>query len=101
MHGPVACIGMGVIGCGWATYLAGQGMNVRVWDPDPDAGSRLERTLEAAWPAMTELGLTTGGSPDRVTLCDSADAAVDGATFVQESSPVSYTHLTLPTILLV
>jgi carnitine 3-dehydrogenase len=36
---------------------------------------------------MTELGLTTGGSPDRVTLCDSADAAVDGATFVQESSP--------------
>ena len=87
MHGPVGCIGMGVIGCGWATYLAGQGVNVRAWDPDPDAGKRLERTLEAAWPAMTELGLATGASSDRVTLCDSAAAAVDGATFVQESSP--------------
>jgi len=78
---------MGVIGCGWASYFAGRGVEVRAWDPDPRAPERLERTLELAWPAMDSLGLAPSASPTRIRFCESMFEAVEGAAFVQESAP--------------
>ena len=78
---------MGVIGCGWASYFAGRGVEVWAWDPDPRAPERLERTLELAWPAMDSLGLAPSASPTRIRFCESMFEAVEGAAFVQESAP--------------
>ncbi len=86
-HEPVACIGMGVIGCGWACYFASRGINVRAWDPDPQAAGLFQRTVAQAWPAMEAMGLAPGASPDRVVFFDSATEAVEGASLVQESAP--------------
>ena len=53
----VACVGAGVIGGGWVAYFLARGFRVRAWDPAPDAEARLRAIVEAAWPALTELGL--------------------------------------------
>ncbi|MEJ8280082.1 3-hydroxyacyl-CoA dehydrogenase NAD-binding domain-containing protein [Pseudonocardia spirodelae] len=83
----VACIGAGVIGGGWAAYFLSRGLAVRAWDPGPGAGDRLRRTVDAAWPALTELGLAPGADPQAITLHPTAAEAVAGADFVQESAP--------------
>lgn len=83
----VACIGAGVIGAGWAAYFLAHGLRVRAWDPAPDAEQKLRRVIDAAWPALTELGLAAGADPAAITLHGTAAEAVAGADFVQESAP--------------
>lgn len=83
----MACIGMGVIGCGWACYFASRGIDVRAWDPDSGAADLFLRTVDQAWPAMEAMGLAPGASPDRVVFLNSAAEAVEGASLVQESAP--------------
>ena len=83
----VACIGAGVIGGGWAAYFMARGYDVVAWDPDPEAEARLRRTVSAAWPALTELGLAPGADPSRLRVADSLPKAVAEAQFVQESAP--------------
>ncbi|MEE1577629.1 MAG: 3-hydroxyacyl-CoA dehydrogenase NAD-binding domain-containing protein, partial [Deltaproteobacteria bacterium] len=39
-QGPVAVIGGGVIGGGWAARLLLNGIDVRIHDPHPEAGRR-------------------------------------------------------------
>ncbi|MEQ3549335.1 3-hydroxyacyl-CoA dehydrogenase NAD-binding domain-containing protein [Pseudonocardia nematodicida] len=83
----VACIGAGVIGAGWAAYFLSRGLRVRAWDPAPDAGEKLRRVVDAAWPALTELGLADGADPGAIELLPTVAEAVEGADFVQESAP--------------
>ncbi|GAA4370557.1 3-hydroxyacyl-CoA dehydrogenase NAD-binding domain-containing protein [Paeniglutamicibacter cryotolerans] len=83
----VACIGAGTIGGGWAAYFLSRGLSVRVWDPSPDAGQKLRRLIDAAWPALTELGLSDGASPDDFTVHTDLAEALRGAGFIQESAP--------------
>ncbi|PXY19111.1 3-hydroxyacyl-CoA dehydrogenase NAD-binding domain-containing protein [Prauserella muralis] len=83
----VACVGAGVIGGGWAAHFLARGYQVRAWDPGDGAEGRLARIVEGAWPALTELGLADGASPDNLTVLPSLAEAVDGAGFVQESAP--------------
>ncbi|HYH32508.1 MAG TPA: 3-hydroxyacyl-CoA dehydrogenase NAD-binding domain-containing protein [Pseudonocardia sp.] len=83
----VACIGAGVIGAGWAAYFLSRGLRVRAWDPAPDAGEKLRRVVDAAWPALTELGLADGADPGAIELVPTAAEAVAGSGFVQESAP--------------
>ncbi|WP_020659761.1 3-hydroxyacyl-CoA dehydrogenase NAD-binding domain-containing protein [Amycolatopsis benzoatilytica] len=83
----VACIGAGVIGGGWVAHFLAQGFDVRAWDPAPDAAEKLGRLVDAAWPALTELGLQPGASRDRLTVTATLAEAVQGAGFVQESAP--------------
>ena len=47
---------------GWRTSWPA-GSAVRAWDPAPDAEARLRAIVDAAWPALTELGLAAGASP--------------------------------------
>ncbi|MFT2019730.1 3-hydroxyacyl-CoA dehydrogenase NAD-binding domain-containing protein [Streptomyces sp. 796.1] len=83
----VACVGAGVIGGGWAAHFLARGYDVTAWDPAPDAEARLRRLIDAAWPAVRELGLADGASPDRLTVTGTLEEAVSEAQFVQESAP--------------
>ncbi|MCX2734203.1 3-hydroxyacyl-CoA dehydrogenase NAD-binding domain-containing protein [Saccharopolyspora sp. NFXS83] len=83
----VACIGAGVIGGGWVAHFLARGYRVTAWDPAPDAEQKLRRLVDAAWPALTELGLAPGASRDALTVTSTLDEAVAGAEFVQESAP--------------
>ncbi|MFC7891766.1 3-hydroxyacyl-CoA dehydrogenase NAD-binding domain-containing protein [Streptomyces sp. NPDC057381] len=83
----VACVGAGVIGGGWVAHFLARGYDVTAWDPAPDAGQKLRRLVDAAWPALTALGLAEGASADRLTVTGTLEEAVSGAEFVQESAP--------------
>lgn len=83
----VACVGVGTIGAGWAAYFLARGYRVEAWDPAPDAERRLKSLVETAWPALTELGLSEGASPDKVRVHTELADALNGAGFVQESAP--------------
>jgi carnitine 3-dehydrogenase len=83
----VTCVGAGVIGGGWAAYFLARGYQVRAWDPAPDAERRLRHLVDQAWPALTELGLAAGASPDHLVVESDLAAAVSGTDFVQESAP--------------
>ena len=83
----VACIGMGVIGCGWASHFSAQGIQVHAWDPDSKSEELFKRTIEQAWPSMEKLGLASGASPDLVVFHKNIETAVENCSLVQESSP--------------
>ncbi|MEM7219018.1 MAG: 3-hydroxyacyl-CoA dehydrogenase NAD-binding domain-containing protein [Pseudomonadota bacterium] len=83
---PVAIVGCGVIGAGWAARFVLAGHEVRISDPAPNAPQIVERALHNARHAWDELGMRD--APEgRVRFCDSIAAAVEGARFVQESVP--------------
>lgn len=83
----VVCAGTGVIGGGWVAYFLARGYRVVAWDPAPQAEDRLRHLVDAAWPALTDLGLADGA--DRALLSFEPDLAVAcaQADFVQESAP--------------
>jgi carnitine 3-dehydrogenase len=83
----VTCVGAGVIGGGWVAYFLARGYRVVAWDPAEDAGSRLRHLVEAAWPALTELGLADGASLDHLTVEPDLATACAQTDFVQESAP--------------
>jgi carnitine 3-dehydrogenase len=83
----VTCVGAGVIGGGWVAYFLARGYRVVAWDPAEDAESRLRHLVEAAWPALTELGLADGASLDHLTVEPDLATACAQADFVQESAP--------------
>ncbi|ALM43496.1 MULTISPECIES: 3-hydroxyacyl-CoA dehydrogenase NAD-binding domain-containing protein [Streptomyces] len=83
----VACVGAGVIGGGWVAHFLARGYDLTAWDPAPDAAQKLRRLVDAAWPALTSLGLAEGASPDRLTVTETLEQAVAEAEFVQESAP--------------
>jgi carnitine 3-dehydrogenase len=87
MSESIACIGMGVIGCGWASHFSGQGIKVHAWDPDSKSEDLFKRTVEQAWPSMEKLGLANGASPDLVVFHKKIEEAVENCSLVQESSP--------------
>ncbi|GAB6984989.1 3-hydroxyacyl-CoA dehydrogenase NAD-binding domain-containing protein [Nocardioides pyridinolyticus] len=83
----VTCVGAGVIGGGWVAYFLARGYDVIAWDPAEDAEVRLRHLVEAAWPALTDLGLAPGASRDRLTVEPDLATACARAEFVQESAP--------------
>ncbi len=76
-----------VIGGGWVAYFLARGYDVRAWDPAPDAESRLRHLVDAAWPALTELGLAPGATRTGSGVATTLAEAVSAADFVQESAP--------------
>lgn len=82
-----ACIGGGVIGGGWIARFLLAGIDVKVFDPHPEAQRIVAEVLANAERAY---GLLTGAPlPKRGTLtfCASLAEAVAGAEWVQESVP--------------
>ena len=82
-----AIIGAGVIGASWTALFLASGRSVSVFDPDPNAEQTVRAYLEAAWPALEELGLTDRATPDALTFAQNAPEAVSEAQFIQENVP--------------
>jgi 3-hydroxyacyl-CoA dehydrogenase len=81
-------LGGGLIGRSWTALFLAAGRSVCVFDPDPATEGRVRREVEAAWPVLTSLGLTSNSGPTvELTFSRDARAAVEGAQFVQESIP--------------
>ncbi|MDH4159600.1 MAG: 3-hydroxyacyl-CoA dehydrogenase NAD-binding domain-containing protein [Actinomycetota bacterium] len=83
----VGLLGGGVIGGGWAARFALNGVDVQLFDPDPQAGRKVDEMLanaRRAWRDLTPAPLPTEGS---VAVVDTPEEAVAGAQFVQESAP--------------
>jgi 3-hydroxyacyl-CoA dehydrogenase len=84
----VASLGGGLIGQSWTALFLAAGKSVALFDPDPAAEARVRRAVDAAWPALVELGITTRTEPSaELVVSKDARSAVDGALFVQESVP--------------
>jgi len=83
----VGLLGGGVIGSGWAARFVLHGVDVRLYDPDPEAPRKVGEVLEnarMAWGRLTLMPLPREG---RLELVDSVEDAVDGVDFIQESAP--------------
>jgi|Tabmets5t2r1_1033131.scaffolds.fasta_scaffold03887_2 carnitine 3-dehydrogenase len=85
--GSVALLGGGVIGGGWAARFLLNGVDVRLFDPDPDVARRVDAMLENARRAYRKLTLAPLPAEGELTLVASAEEAADGVDFVQESAP--------------
>jgi carnitine 3-dehydrogenase len=83
----VVCAGTGVIGGGWAAYFLAKGYRVVAWDPGAGSEARLNHLVDAAWPALTELGLAEGADRAALEFEPDLSAACAQADFVQESAP--------------
>jgi carnitine 3-dehydrogenase len=82
-----AAIGGGVIGAGWAARLALNGIDVALYDPDPEARRKVGEVMKGArraYKAMLPKGLPREG---RITYPGSIADAVADADFIQESVP--------------
>jgi carnitine 3-dehydrogenase len=86
-RGPVGLLGGGVIGSGWAARYLLAGVDVRIYDPAPDALPRLEATVEAARRALRRLTLAPLPTEGALTVADTLEEAVAGAPVVHESAP--------------
>lgn len=84
--GPVAVVGAGTIGAGWAAFFALCGCEVRVADPSDAAPARVAATLERARPVMAALGRLSPRPTTPIVTRDVAEA-VAGAMHVQEALP--------------
>ena len=83
----IAIVGTGTIGAGWATHYLARGFDVVATDPAPAAETALRAFVDAAWDAVTTLGLSPGASPDRLSFTADMRHAVAGVDFVQENAP--------------
>jgi carnitine 3-dehydrogenase len=82
-----AAIGGGVIGAGWVARLALNGIDVTIFDPDPEASRKVGEVMKGArraYRAMLPNGLPREG---RINYVKTIAEAVSGADFIQESVP--------------
>jgi 3-hydroxyacyl-CoA dehydrogenase len=83
----VAVVGSGTIGASWAALFLAKGLDVVATDTAPGARAKLEAFIAAAWPALEQLGVASGGSQARLEFTGDLDRAVAGSDFVQENAP--------------
>lgn len=85
---PVAAIvGAGLVGSGWALVFARAGLPVRVHDPLPEVRARMLPWARESAEVLAEAGLIADAAAvvGRIEVFDTLEAALDGATYVQES----------------
>lgn len=83
----VAIIGTGVIGASWAALFLAKGLDVVATDLAPNAELSLNKFIDAAWPALERLGLSSGASRSRLTFTTEIEAAVAHVGLIQENGP--------------
>jgi carnitine 3-dehydrogenase len=85
--GTVGLLGGGVIGGGWAARFLLNGVDVRVFDPDPDAPRKLGEVLENARRALRRLTLAPLPAEGELEFAATPEEAAEGTGFIQESGP--------------
>src|SRR5258707_2729089 len=83
----VAIVGTGVIGASWAAQYLARGLDVVATDPAPNAEANLRKYVDEAWPQLIAIGLTAGGSKDRLSFTTNMTEALAKADLVQENGP--------------
>lgn len=82
-----AIIGGGVIGGGWAARFLLNGIDVKVYDLDPEAERKINEVLANARRSLPALSDHTSPKEGALTFCDTIAEAVRDAGWVQESVP--------------
>src|SRR6202012_3106407 len=83
----IAIVGTGVIGASWAAQYLAKGFDVVATDPAPNAEANLRKYVDEAWPDLTDIGLSQGGSRDRLSFTADMEKALSQADLVQENGP--------------
>ncbi len=83
----IAIVGTGVIGASWAAEFLARGFDVIATDPAPNAEANLRKYIDAAWPALTAMGLTKKASRERLSFTADMKKALSDADLVQENGP--------------
>ena len=83
----VTIVGTGLVGGSWAACFLAHGLDVVATDPAPGTEDKLRHYVEAAWPALTKIGLTPGASTSRLRFTADLKEALAGAQMVQENAP--------------
>jgi 3-hydroxyacyl-CoA dehydrogenase len=83
----IAIVGTGLIGGSWAACFLAHGLDVVATDPAPGTEDKLRHYVEAAWPALTKIGLAPGASTSRLRFESDLNEALAGAQMVQENAP--------------
>jgi 3-hydroxyacyl-CoA dehydrogenase len=83
----VTIVGTGLIGGSWAACFLAHGLDVVATDPAPEAEDKVRHSVEAAWPALTKIGLAPGASTSRLRFASNLEEALAGADLVQENAP--------------
>ena len=76
-----------MIGGGWAARFVLNGVDVRLFDPDPEAPRKVGEMVENARRAYGRLTLAPLPAEGALGFAATAEEAVEGADFVQESAP--------------
>ncbi len=82
-----AAIGGGVIGAGWAARLLLNGIDVALFDPDPQAERKVGEVLDGARRAYRNMAGGALPPEGKLTYARTIAEAVDGVPFIQESVP--------------
>jgi carnitine 3-dehydrogenase len=85
--GRVAIIGGGVIGAGWAARFVQNGLDVAVYDPDPQAERKVGEVMANADRALARLTNAPPGRRGSLRFVTSVEEAVRDADLIQESAP--------------
>jgi carnitine 3-dehydrogenase len=82
-----AIVGGGVIGAGWAARFVQNGVDVAIYDPDPEAERKVGEVLANADRAFAKLTNAPAGRRGTLRFVGSVADAVRDADFIQESAP--------------
>ena len=83
----VGLLGGGVIGGGWAARFALSGIDVKLFDVDPEAPRKMSEIMTNARRAYSKLTLAPLPKEGAITFAKTVEEAVSGVDFVQESLP--------------
>lgn len=83
----IAIVGTGVIGASWAALFLAHGLEVIATDPAPNAEENLREYIDNAWPALEQLGLSSGAAKERLSFTAKLSDALQGVDLVQENGP--------------
>ncbi|MVT76420.1 3-hydroxyacyl-CoA dehydrogenase [Bradyrhizobium cajani] len=83
----VGLLGGGVIGGGWAARFVLNGVDVRLYDPVPNAVEHVQASIDKARRAFRKLTQVALPPEGAITVVDSVEKAVRDVEFVQENVP--------------
>ena len=82
----IGILGGGLIGQSWASLYCAFGLDVTVFDPDPNVQTALADFVESAWPHLRALGHTNSEHPVQPKFSTDI-ASLEPTDFIQECGP--------------
>src|ERR1700761_696165 len=87
----IAIIGSGLVGRSWAISFSRAGHDAFLWDSQAGAAEAAVGYVASILPDLEANDLLRGSTPDQVLarlhVVDTAEGALDGAVYAQESTP--------------